>query len=53
MLNITKGEVRDKMFFITDEKTGNPVAVIKVADLLSRETDTTKAMVLREAENND
>ena len=37
MINISKEEIRDKMFFINEENSDQPIAVIKVADLLEKE----------------
>ena len=37
MINISKEEIRDKMFFVRDEDSNQPIAVIKVADLLEIE----------------
>lgn len=37
MINISKEEIRDKMFFIKEENSNQPIAVIKVADLLEKE----------------
>lgn len=37
MINISKDEIRDKMFFVRDEDSDQPIAVIKVADLLEKE----------------
>lgn len=34
MMEITKEEIREKMFFINDEGLDPPIAVIKVADLM-------------------
>lgn len=35
MIEITKEEIREKMFFINDEGLDQPIAVIKVADLMN------------------
>lgn len=37
MISISKEEIRDKMFFVTEEGSDQPIAVIKVADLLEKE----------------
>ena len=37
MIEISKEEIRDKMFFVRDEDSNQPIAVIKVADLLEKE----------------
>ena len=37
MINISKEEIRDKMFFVNEEDSNQPIAVIKVADLLGKE----------------
>ena len=37
MINISKEEIRDKMFFINEENSVQPIAVIKVSDLLEKE----------------
>lgn len=37
MIDISKEEIVNKMFFITDEKSGNPIAVIKVSELMKFE----------------
>ena len=34
MINISKEEIRDKMFFVNEEDSDQPIAVIKVADLM-------------------
>lgn len=34
MINISKEEIRDKMFFVNEEVSDQPIAVIKVADLM-------------------
>lgn len=36
-IEITKEEIRDKMFFINEEDSDQPIVVIKVADLLEKE----------------
>lgn len=36
MINISKEEIRDKVFFINEEDSNQPIAVIKVADLLEK-----------------
>lgn len=37
MINISKEEIRDKMFFVNEEDSDQPIAVIKVSDLLEKE----------------
>ena len=37
MINISKEEIRDKMFFINEKDSDQPIAVIKVSDLLEKE----------------
>ena len=37
MISISKEEIRSKMFFINEEDSDQPIAVIKVADLLEKE----------------
>ena len=37
MINISKEEIRDKMFFVREEDSDQPIAVIKVSDLLEKE----------------
>ena len=37
MIEITKDEIRDKMFFINEENSNQPIAVIKVSDLMKNE----------------
>ena len=37
MISISKDEIGDKMFFIREEDSDQPIAVIKVADLLEKE----------------
>lgn len=37
MISISKEEIRDKMFFINQEDSNQPIAVIKVSDLLEKE----------------
>lgn len=37
MISISKEEIMDKMFFINDEKSGNPIAVVKVSELMKHE----------------
>lgn len=37
MISISKEEIRDKMFFVNEEDSTQPIAVIKVADLLEKE----------------
>lgn len=39
MINISKEEIRDKMFFVREEDSDQPIAVIKVADLLEKEVE--------------
>lgn len=36
-IEISKDEISDKMFFIREEDSHQPIAVIKVADLLEKE----------------
>jgi hypothetical protein len=37
MISISKDEISDKMFFIREEDSNQPIAVIKVTDLLEKE----------------
>ena len=37
VIKITKEEIRDKMFFINEENSVQPIAVIRVSDLLEKE----------------
>lgn len=37
MISISKEEIRDKMFFVNEENSDQPIAVIKVSDLLEKE----------------
>lgn len=37
MIEISKEEIRDKMFFVREEDSDQPIAVVKVADLLEKE----------------
>lgn len=37
IINISKEEIRNKMFFVNGEGSDQPIAVIKVADLLEKE----------------
>lgn len=37
LINISKEEIGDKMFFVREEDSHQPIAVIKVADLLEKE----------------
>lgn len=37
MINISKEEIANKMFFINQEDSDQPIAVIKVSDLLEKE----------------
>ena len=34
MINISKEEISDKMFFIREENSNQPIAVVKVGDLM-------------------
>lgn len=36
-IHISKEEIEDKMFFVREEDSDQPIAVIKVADLLEKE----------------
>lgn len=37
MISISKEEIRDKMFYIREENSNQPIAVIKVSDLMKAE----------------
>lgn len=37
IINITKEEIANKMFFTREENSDQPIAVVKVADLLEKE----------------
>ena len=37
MINISKEEIRNKMFFVREEDSDQPIAVIKVSDLLEKD----------------
>lgn len=39
MINISKEEIRNKMFFVRAEDSDQPIAVIKVGDLLEKEVN--------------
>lgn len=45
MINISKEEIRDKMFYIREENSNQPIAVIKVSDLMKAETTPEKALM--------
>lgn len=37
MFNMSKEEIREKMFYVREENSNQPIAVIKVADLMKAE----------------
>ena len=50
MINISKEEITNKMFFIREENSNQPIAVIKVGDLLEKEVKMPKGdLISREA----